>query len=46
MSLGEFAAGPRRKLILHFLLSLMGITQPTLHARVTINMYPLWVFSV
>lgn len=45
MSFGEFLAGPRRKLILQLLLLLMRATQPNLHARVTLNMYPLWFFS-
>lgn len=44
MSLGDFLAGPR-KLILQLLLLLMGVIQPNLHARVSINMCPLMVFS-
>lgn len=46
MSLSEFLAGPRRKLILQLLLLLMGVIQPNLHARITINMYPLWFFCI
>lgn len=43
MPLGEFLAG-LRKLILQFLLLLMGVIQPNLHARVSINMYSLCFF--